>query len=279
MHPEIGTIGERGHFHRKMLAKRLVGSTDCSCGKPFAECEFWQQVKEQLVRNVPAHLLTIPFSGFRLYNAPRPILQLVEKLCLTYALRQQTDQLPFPLRQRFAQVQAANRILIQAVLATSGKTHFLDASKSEKDALFLSSLPNFQLYIIHLLRDGRGQVASTIKHHPQQTVESAGTQWVKRIHSQQKLLRHLAVLPIHYEQLCAQPLPTLQTILTFCGLEPTIPSLNFRQNPIHIMGNPMRLQDSAEIQDKQEWRTQLTAKQLDSFEQIAGTTNRSLGYR
>ena len=279
-HPDIGTIGERGHFHRKMVARPVIGSPYCSCGKPFAECPFWQQVGAKVAAKVPPAVWQQPFSTYRLFTGPRLLVKLVDRWLLAAALKGNTGRLPTFIRHRYQAMGQANASLIQAVLEVSGKSLFLDSSKSEKDALLLNDIPGFQVYLIQLLRDGRAQVHSTLGHHANHTIESASRQWAGRIKAQQALLQkaNLPCLPVKYEQLCQNPQTVMDDIFSFAGLAPGRGSLQFRRPDLHLMGNPMRLENSNDIKDKAQWRTDLTPTQLQIFEQIAGPTNRALGY-
>lgn len=281
-HPAIGTIGERGHFHRKMVARPVIGSPFCSCGRRFDECDFWLAVSQQVQAAVSPAGYRRPFSTFRLYpSLPRRLNRYVEKLCLRHALQHTSQQLPWPVRGRYRQAAQANAALIQAVLQVSGKSVFLDASKSEMDAVLLNDLPGFRVMVLHLIRDGRAQVYSTLRHHQDRDAAQASRQWAGRIRAQQRLLglAGLPLLRLGYEALCADPAGTMASIFTFAGLPADQGSLAFRQPHLHIMGNPMRLSHDSEIIDRQAWRTSLTAEQLATFTQIAGDLNSSLGYR
>lgn len=279
-HPDIGTIGERGHFHRKMVARPVIGSPYCSCGKRFAECPFWQQIEAKASAQVPPAVWQQPFSTYRLFTGPRLLAKLVDRWLVAAALQGRTGRLPFFIRHRYQAMRQANASLIQAVLEVSNKSVFLDSSKSEKDALLLNDIPDTELYLIQLLRDGRAQVHSTLGHHANQTIESASRQWAGRIKAQQTLLQkaNLPYLPIKYEQLCQEPQAIMDEIFNFARLAPGRGSLQFRRPDLHLMGNPMRLESNNDIKDKTQWRTNLTPAQLQIFEQIAGSTNRDLGY-
>lgn len=277
-HPGIGTIGERGHFYRKMVARPLIGSPACSCGQHFDACEFWQAVKGQVQQQIDPTIYQLPFSGFRLTHGPGWVNRIIEKICFQAALDGRLP--PFPIRKRYQAVQQANAVLIQAVLAQSGTTLFLDASKAVKHAVQLNAIPGFKVYVLHLVRDGRGQVASILKHRPEWNVNLAAREWVRQVQQQESILERagMPVQRLRYEDLCADPAAIIADALTFAGLDPALATLAFRERPLHIMGNLMRLEDTAEIQDRQEWRTRLDEAQLAAFSSIAGPLNHALGY-
>lgn len=279
-HPDVATIGERKKFHNKILASNSSGSNLCSCGVHFHQCAFWTTVRNRLLDRSPHLVEHHDFSAFHLFEQPR-LNRLARNLCLSLSVHELSYLLPAPLKQRLTQVLNSNRYLIEEILAVAGGSAFLDSSKSVMQALFLDSLEQFDSYVIHLIRDGRAQVNSAIKHHPQQSVSEAARGWVKTITHQQRLLSLWKgrVITIHYERLCAMPEETVKEITTFVRLSGEVDIETARVAPQHIMGNPMRLSTINAIYDKQEWRTNLTSQQLAAITRIAGGLNRALGYQ
>jgi hypothetical protein len=280
-HPDIGTIGERGHYYRKMMVDPIVGSPLCSCGEPFRQCDFWRGVKARVDAELPAALQASAYPGFQLgHRLPKPLRRRLNRVVTDYMVNRSSMRLPRPIRTRYQAMLDANAILIRAVLAQSDATVFLDSSKAIDHALHLNQINGFAVKVLHLVRDGRGQVSSTLKHHPQQTITQAAERWVKQIENQRSLLR-AAQMPhriVRYEDLCADPRLAVDEALAFCGLDDSAATLNVTDTPLHIMGNPVRLRGIEAIEDKQEWRESLQSDQLDAFERIAGDLNRDLGY-
>jgi LPS sulfotransferase NodH len=278
-HPAIGTLGERKNFYRKVIRPADVGSPYCTCGARFEDCEFWSAVKSEVLANVPSSILSLTFTDFQLYH--NSILnKLAHKICLTLALKGAVELLPWPLSKRFGEVCNANAVLIDAILRVDNASVYLDSSKQIRHALYLDSIRRFKVYAIHLLRDGRAQVCSTLKHHQGRSVELASQLWAGAIRFQTGILENCGCesLVVKYECLCADPGQTAAEIYGFCGLDATRGSLRFRDFEQHIMGNIMRLGSSQQIHNREEWRRKLSSDQLEVFDRLAGDLNRQLGY-
>lgn len=280
-HPAVGTIGERAHFHRKMFADPIVGSTDCSCGRHFHACPLWSQARARLQAELPSAVLRRPFSAFRLFGGlPRPLERRVNGLVWRAILAGREDRLPWPIGARLREQQRANATLMRAVLDLTDRSVFLDSSKVAEHAVLLGRLPGWRVVVYHLLRDGRGQVASTVKHHPERAPAEAARRWAQQVRRETALLERsgLPVRRVRYEDLCADPRGVVAELLTFAGLDGSAATLDWQTADLHIMGNPMRLHSVAEIVDRQEWRTRLSAADLADFAAVAGELNRALGY-
>jgi hypothetical protein len=50
-------------------------------------------------------------------------------------------------------------------------------------------------------------------------------------------------------------------------------------SPAHVLGHGSRLNGSAKIHNSEKWRKELSADDLKTFESIAGSLNRALGYQ
>jgi hypothetical protein len=87
-----------------------------------------------------------------------------------------------------------------------------------------------------------------------------------------------AVMRLRYEDLATQPEESLARVLAFLNLPEEGACFDFRAREHHIFGNPMRLQDSAEITLDEAWRAELGADDLAAFDRVAGEMNRRFGY-
>jgi hypothetical protein len=144
----------------------------------------------------------------------------------------------------------------------------------------LDSASQFDVFVVHLIRDGRGQVNSALRHHPQKTAEQASWDWVREIQRERKVLRRWAgnSLTLKYEALCVEPLKQVRKLFDFVDLDQTIDFLRFREFEHHVMGNSMRLREDSKVVNKELWRSQLSLSQLKDFNGVAGDLNRELGY-
>ena len=280
-HPQIGTLGERTHYDRKMLQNPIVGSQLCSCGTPFRQCETWRTIQQQTNRQLPARLHNKPFSTFRLERTlPHFAHSRLKRAITEHAIQNRTHELPPPIRNRYNAMLQANASLIQATLTTTQTDLFLDSSKAIEQAVHLNRIKNASVKVIVLTRDGRAQVASTMKRRTNWGVERTVARWQSKIIERRDVLErtHIPHLSVRYEDVCRNPRKELNRIFDFSGLDGSKATLDVANETFHIMGNPMRLEQNAEIVDRQSWRKTLRSEHLELFERIAGKTNRSFGY-
>lgn len=283
-HPAITSLGEGQKFHSKVLRDPAgtlkPGAQICSCGQPFSTCPFWQGIKAQVLPKIPPRIGAINFTKFRFYQSTR-LNRLAQRIILPFVMKGQTRFLPPPVRQRYRAVCAANQVFIKAVLAQGQASVYLDATKDTNNALYLNGCDCFEVFVIHLIRDGRAQAYSLLKRHANGEMARAAKRWQTLITEQTQLLAQSQVksMQVHYETLCQAPAETLSSILQAVGLDASLSSLDFRAFENHIMGNfNTRFDGLDKIQDRQEWRQKLDATQLQTFEQVAGDLNYSLGY-
>jgi hypothetical protein len=164
----------------------------------------------------------------------------------------------------------------------SNATVFLDSSKAIRHAVYLDSINQFEVFMINLLRDGRGQVFSMLKRYPEKTIQELSLQWVNTINFQNDIITQWngKSIRVKYEQLCACPDEMMRQIFTFLNLDPDQGSLRYRDFKQHIMGNlGTRTAKTNLIEEKQEWRSRLISDHIKVFEQIGGSLNYSLGYK
>ena len=71
----------------------------------------------------------------------------------------------------------------------------------------------------------------------------------------------------------------ISEIYDFLGLSVGLCDLRFKSTEHHILGNQMRLSSIGEIRLDEKWKSALTERDLEIFEQTAGRLNRSYGYQ
>src|SRR5205823_13270499 len=86
------------------------------------------------------------------------------------------------------------------------------------------------------------------------------------------------VLIIRYEDVCREPQKVLNEIFSFVGLPHNGAVNGVATGREHILGNSMRLNSSKSILLDEKWKTDLQPENLEVFEAIAGSYNRSHGY-
>ena len=116
---------------------------------------------------------------------------------------------------------------------------------------------------------------------PRSSMPEAAREWKRSNEAADWLVGRLPSsqwMQVHYEELCAQPGPTLRRLSGFLGLAPEKVNLNFRSRVQHVIGNGMRLDSSSEIKLDERWKEHLSAEDLKAFDDVAGELNRQYGY-
>jgi hypothetical protein len=280
-HPECVSIGAA----TGLAAKVELSTYSCSCGALFTECPFWKEIAartRELGRPV-----TIFKQDFWNTHARVSRNRLINGLLIRSLGNTSLDAARDALTGRFESVggvlseaRVSTLSLATAVLQATGKTVFVDTARDHQRPKYLAQLPTIDLKVIHLVRDPRGNTASIMKHTGV-GVTKAARQW-KHYNIEADRVRQLlpsqAWMRLHYENLCADPQGTLDTISSFLriGSAPIPP--NLKATPHHVIGNSMRLADVAKIREDRSWRQRLTAEDLHVIARITGSASHKLGY-
>ena len=279
-HPECASIG---------AATGLIRRTDlttyrCSCGALFRECEFWQDI-ERRTRELghPVNVFETNFWNTHLRLSRHPTVNFVLARSLGWGpLNRARDAVTWAVpgvRERVAKMGWSSWSLATAVLERTGKRVFVDTARDHQRPKFLSRLPMFDLRVIHLVRDPRGNVASIMKHTGVD-VATAARQW-RHVNVEAERVRPYLPperwLSLRYEALCADPAAVLDRIADFIGVR-RVRLEGFDRAPRHIIGNKMRMKGVSEIREDLAWRTTLTESDLATIARVAGGTSRQFGY-
>lgn len=244
--PGYVNVGELvGLFHRTVTEDER-----CGCGEPFSACPFWRQVGEQALGgwnpDRVAELARLKDRVARQRYLPRLVLPRL-------ATADQARELA-----RYGEI---HERLYRVAAEHAGASVVVDASKGPAPALALRRAPGLDVRILHLVRDVRGVAYSwsksdverphatqdTYQHMANFSVARTAARWT-RIEAEAlamtSLARHGAT--IRYEDLVADPGPTLQRALGDLGL-PVPATVDHVQGqvvtlgPSHgIGGNPSR---------------------------------------
>lgn len=168
-HPHVESVGEvanitiNGWISRESLrgidpTKRRVPI--CTCGKrldvlyvdtPDEACPFWSRVRREWVeRTDPDSIESYP----KLQNDFEP--------------QRRWPHLLYEKRRRSASFRSyagLTRAFFESIRAVSGKPVIVDCSKIWLRAVALGMTPGIDLYVVHLVRDGRGVIASKISSY------------------------------------------------------------------------------------------------------------------
>ncbi|MFW5804761.1 MAG: sulfotransferase domain-containing protein, partial [bacterium] len=190
----------------------------------------------------------------------------------------------------------------------TGANVLVDSSKSPKRAYLLKQYlkKNYNVKIIHLVRDGRAVLYSYLKgyykvriknpetgdlenktffsNHKRTEAESINI-WKKD--NKQALLYHNSVFFgkngyyfMRYEDFANYPEKELNKLLNFIGVEYETEMLNLKRYENHMVsGNASRINAQSIEKPFEGWKEQLTEKQLDYFNRKAKKLNQKFGYQ
>lgn len=131
------------------LAERaLLGRTVCGCGRDVRECAFWSAVLEGFP---DVERLAHDLGPFEDYGTNRG------------AWRQLAARLGGDRGRRFETYRAALRALYRAVLQVGPSDTVVDSSKFPPYGAILTALGEFDVMVLHLVRDSRGVCYSWTK--------------------------------------------------------------------------------------------------------------------
>ncbi len=301
-HPDITTIGETSPG--KMGD---INTYRCSCGRLIESCPFWTSVVARMrTRHADFSLrdfgTAFEFPASRWVNR---ILHIEHRGRALELLRDTVLSLSAGWRTRRREIAARCYDLASAVLTQSGGRILVDSSKLAHRLKFLLPIPDFNIKVIHLVRDGRA-VALTYMRQDEfadstsptlrrggrgmaakatsasLSMAEAAREWCCCLRSAEHVLAGIdrsRWIQVRYEELAGDPQGTLRRIHGFLGTDPGRAPANFRDVEHHVIGNGMRLDGTSVIALDERWKSVLTAEDLRAFERVAGEYNRRYGYK
>lgn len=277
-HSEIATVGEL-----KGQALGDVEKYNCSCGARIRTCPFWTELRRRLDKSGVRFSLDDFGTHFRVHDKPaldRVMRARVRGRLLETVRRAALSMIPGGASMVRRTVRQNKRI-IEAVTTMRGGSAFVDGSKDPVRAAYFQRSGLFDMYLIRMIRDGRGTSCSYMNHHGMD-IAAAATEWKKTYEESQQLYSRFEEgrrLTIRYEDLCYDPSAEVFRITDMLGLERQTMVADFRSVDQHIVGNAMRLASSSQIRLDEKWRERLSDTDLSTFDRVAGSLNRRLGYQ
>lgn len=277
----------------------------CSCGLLIKQCGFWSHVSQAMGRR--------GFANFDITRAHTSIYGIKSP----YARRLLAPLHRGPILETFRDValsatpswgphlretQCRNVALIASIQEVTQARIVLDSSKVALRLKYLLRIPELNIKVVRLMRDGRavaltymddwnfadaadpafrGGGSGVQRQPPRRDMADAAREWKRSNEAADCLLERLPAsqwLPVQYEQLCARPELTLRRLCEFLELDSAAVNLNFRSRKQHVIGNGMRFDTTSEIRLDERWRNQLSAEDLHVFDRVAGGLNRKYGY-
>lgn len=273
-HPSIGTVSDVSGARR---ASQMATFT-CSCGSLMRACPFWGDVEARLRDTGTAFSLADFGLGFD-DHVPKWLGQLRVRSLGSSRLEAARDRL-FELvpgnERRMREIGARNATFARVILAASGADVFVDASKERLRARYLERYVDPELRVIHLVRDVRGVVESTVRRNKQGlSAAEAARRWAR---ANEAIMRSIGTIPpgrrlmIRYEELCAAPAATMARIFDFCGVDASVDVSELLQRQQHLLGNRMRLRAIGEVGLDARWREAFADAELERIVAAAGPT-------
>ncbi len=256
----------------------------CECGIPLKSCPFWTAVFHRAlggVENIDPRMDQLRSSKFRLRWLP---LLLWPRISRKYQ-----EEIQYYSRVVSAIGRAAQEV--------SGCRVLVDSSKFNQDCIVLNRIREFDLHVVHLVRDSRAVAHSWLRKKqrpqfslrpefmPQIGVKASAREWLLTNALSEALrpcLKHYT--RIYYEDLVADPRTTITRICSAVG-EPK-PALEFLEGQTAhlgkghtIAGNPMRFQNgSVPIRPDMEWVERLSKDQKAVVTRITWPLLQYYGY-
>jgi hypothetical protein len=295
----VCTVGE--------LKATSLGNVDtylCSCNKLLKKCDFWTGLAQDLA------LCGLPFdvaAGETNYGSGqspcvRRLLRPLHRGPLLEGVRDVVLRFSRSWRAHLERTQRLNAQLAAAICGRTGARVIVDSSKTGIRLKYLLRNSALDVRVLRLVRDGRAVALTYMDPHryadaidPARRgggtgwarhrgipLVAAARQWRQSQEEAAALLRSLDPVrwtTVRYEDLCADPDAILRRLFVFIGVTPmSVPSVLVPREH-HVIGNGMRLDPVIHPQLDERWRSALSATDLAAFDQVAGSTNRSLGYR
>jgi hypothetical protein len=278
----IRSVGE--FFRLNQYAR--TNMEPCTCGRPVMDCPFWLDVQEELQRVVGMPSDPKLLTSFDV-NIPKHEHGMVTNLVQQVSLVLGNPWLHRSISSRFLrrtnQAVKDSLAVHEAIRRVTRCPVILESTKLPRrlKELYLADPSSFKL--IYLIRDGRAVAASAMRRVGMDMKSAAGEweRWNRRSWWAQLTVPAQQKTRIRYEDLCQSPEPTLQSICDFLEIPFEKSMLELRKSESHSLGgNPMRFrQEESKIRLDERWREQLTKKDLDIFDSVAGQMNRRFGYK
>ena len=285
-HPRIESLGEAW----KLPGAWADPASDrvCACGAEIRACAFWREVRGHWAERVGDD--DVDDGGVERYVAG---MGRFEGSRAAWPRLLQSRLRP---SATFEDYLRRNRALYEAVLRVSGKAMVVESSLSPRRALVLSMTPGVELYLVHLVRDGRGVIWShqnPAKRAVRKSFRPAPAwqttrYWVSAnlqsayVYSQLPQGRRMR---LRYEDFATDPDAALVRLGRFVGEDLSgllTPDRAIRQPAPQRHtpgGNRVRLLKEVQVRRDFGWMEHLPAKDRTLFWLCAGWLARSYGYQ
>jgi hypothetical protein len=266
-HPDVFTVSHTvGHYYPDEETFR------CSCGAALPDCPFFSRLAQAMrSRGLPFKFNDFG-TDYRAVDNERLNRWLTASLPIIHssALERLRNGILWALpgvASKLRRQHLANRVFVDEALAFSGAKVFADTSQNPHRLRYLRRNPDFDISVIHLLRDPRGMAASYRRRHGY-SAGVAAQNWLREQEIIVRVLREFdRKTTLHYEDLCEAPAREVERLYRFIGIEPHPLPENFKETEHHILGNVMR-ERPAEITKDERWRQELSAEEVETVQNV-----------
>lgn len=275
--PALFSAGEIHELTRHAWSQ----NTFCSCGLHLKECAFWAGVMKGWLPQDAAAFID-DYVGLQKRFEPMNVAGAGARSGAAF--------------DKFGDATAG---LFRQISQASGKTVIVDSSKMPGRAAALAKMPGVDLYVVHLVRDGRGVAWSLSKSYARDV--SAGLQreikpksalrtslrW-SMVNLAAEGLRRAAgdgrYLLVRYEDFVTDPASVMTRIGEMIGVSLSEAGMRIAQGQgiragHQIAGNRLRLNPSIKMQIDETWRAEMPAAKRRAFESLSGWLLKRYDYR
>lgn len=264
----------------------------CPCGEHVSTCPFWQTVAGRTRADRFARLDTMlpllpwPLENNRLEGRAVPLSRLpaLNRILGRAAARAFDVALPVLWRSGHRPVESyvdVWRSFYATVRELHGTTLVVDGMKSSRKAALLARElgGEFDVRVIHLVRDPRGFVNSWWRHHGRSDdARTLAWRWTD-VHSRNEQLASVAPYRlVRYSDLAADPEGVIGSLLEFLGVpgERVVDSPRYAHKH-HLIGNNMLVSFDGVVNPDERWRAELTSEEQQTILRVAGTSAERYG--
>lgn len=294
-HPDTCSVGE--------LKATSLGNVDqypCSCGTLLKRCVFWKEVSRRMEQRGISFSMTDARTDYRT-GGTWYTRRLLKPLCRGPALELVRDaalSLSPDWRRRLPQLNRRNTALIESVCEITGARMIIDSSKAALRLKYLLQIPELDIRVVRLVRDGRAVAltymdplgyastekrrANGVPREQRMTMRTAAYRWRRSNEEAEFVLAQVKPerwIDLRYEEYCKNPKAEMRKVFGYLDLDPAGVNDDFRAGEHHVIGNDMRKDTTSTITLDNRWRDALTLQDLRDFDSVAGRMNRGYGYR
>jgi hypothetical protein len=250
----------------------------CTCGLPFKDCNFWQLVRQRYLNEIGGSSIEPIRNQRRYYDR---LMWVFPRL--------------LGVHERGFNDYCKSLFSIYKVLAeVSQKEVIVDSTKHIGRAVNLLKCPGIDVFLIHLVRDGRGVIWSRLRDKERDpSLNRKGPLLSTLVWMTKNVLASLVgyfardrIIKLRYEDLISAPVKELSRIGKLCGLDMDGVLHNLSEKNIHRMGHQIGGNNKARSGDEklnlrldEEWKMRLSIRNRFMFGLISGWLARYYGYR